>query len=130
LGQNQPEDYEKQEQNHFNPGFWNTDKAISKVTGSSGGGICKHPFKEDPSDFCCFLSNGAPAWYGSKGKQQALQQDLPQEALLQLPEAPLQPLEAPVTSHQDLPSIHTYLDARSTNRKGSVILAHLNHIWK
>lgn len=69
------EEYDRQEGNLFGPGFLEkasrkieAEKAIAKVTGNALGSH-KRPYEEDPSDLCRFLSNGASAKYGSKGKQ-------------------------------------------------------------
>ena len=72
------EKYDKQEGNLFGPTFLEkaskkleADKALAKVfyNPQSSQSSRKHSFEEDPSDLRCFLSKGAPAQYGSKGKQ-------------------------------------------------------------
>ena len=69
------ESYENRKDNLFGPGFlekaakkMDTDKALAKVVRESPKPR-KRPFEEDPNDLRRFLSQGAPAQYGSKGKQ-------------------------------------------------------------
>jgi len=68
------EEYEKREGNLFGPGFLDKaskridiEKAMAKVV-QEGSGSRKRPLS-DPTDLRHFLSKGAPAQYGSKGKQ-------------------------------------------------------------
>lgn len=69
------EDYDDRKDNLFGPGFLekaskklDTDKALAKVVGE-GYNPRKRSFEEDPNDLRRFLSKGAPAQYGGKGKQ-------------------------------------------------------------
>ena len=64
------ENYENWKDNLFGPGFletkkMDTDKALVRESPKPW----KRPFEDDPNDLWCFLSQGAPAQYGSKGKQ-------------------------------------------------------------
>ena len=70
------EDYKDREGNLFGPGFiekaskkLEADRALAKVAQDGTRGQQKQPYEDDPKDLRCFLSNGAPAQYGSKGKQ-------------------------------------------------------------
>lgn len=69
------EEYDKREGNLFGPGFLEkaskkveAERAMAKVT-SNAQAPRKRAFEEDPSDLRRFLSKGAPAQYGGKGKQ-------------------------------------------------------------
>jgi len=69
------EDYKDRESNLFGPGFLEKaskkledDKALAKVSQDGSGSSRKRPYEDDPKDLRCFLSKGAPAQYGSKGK--------------------------------------------------------------
>jgi len=69
------EDYKDRESNLFGPGFLEkaskkleADKALAKVSQDSSGSSRKRPYEDEPKDLRRFLSKGAPAQYGSKGK--------------------------------------------------------------
>ena len=69
------EDYDNRKGNLFGPGFLEkaskkveADKALAKVV-QDGSNTWKRSFEDDPKDLRRFLSKGAPAQYGSKGKQ-------------------------------------------------------------
>jgi len=69
------ETYDNRKNNLFGPGFLekaskkiDADKALAKVV-HDGSNTRKRPFEDDPKDLRRFLSQGAPAQYGSRGKQ-------------------------------------------------------------
>ena len=68
------ESYDNRNDNLFGPGLLEkaskkveADKALAKVV-HDGSNSRKRSFEDDPKDLCHFLSKGASAQYGSKGK--------------------------------------------------------------
>jgi len=96
------ESYEKREGNLFGPSFLDkaskkleAEKALAKVS-SNGQSSRKRPYEEDPTDLRRFLSKGAPAQYGGRGKQR---QQKPYNQAKSKFQKPFNPIKKPRTTH-------------------------------